>query len=40
MSYELKNKEGINELLDFAGGLKVNAYTGLIQIENPYNSMT
>ena len=34
MSYELRNDEGVNELLDFAGGLTVNAYTGLIQVEN------
>ena len=33
MSYELRNDEGVNELLDFAGGLTVNAYTGLIQVE-------
>ncbi len=33
MAYELKDDEGVNELLDFAGGLRVNAYTGLIQVE-------
>lgn len=33
MAYELKDDEGIIDLLDFAGGLKVNAYTGLIQVE-------
>ena len=38
MYYELKGNEGINELFDFAGGLKVDAYTGLIQIESIENN--
>ena len=37
--YELKNDEGLNELIQFAGGLKVNAYTKRIQISRivPYS---
>ena len=34
MSYELKDNEGINQLIDFSGGLKANAYTGLIQVQS------
>lgn len=33
MRYELKPEEGIKELIDFAGGLKTNAFTELLQIE-------
>lgn len=33
MRYELLIDEGIKELIDFAGGLKVNAFTELLQIE-------
>lgn len=33
MRYELKPEEGIKELIDFAGGLKINAFTELLQIQ-------
>lgn len=33
MKYELLPDEGIKELINFAGGLKINAFTELLQIE-------
>ncbi len=38
MAYELKDNESINELIDFSGGLKSNASTGLIQTQTIENN--
>jgi protein involved in polysaccharide export with SLBB domain len=38
MRYELKGKEGLKELLEYAGGLQVDAYTELIQIQRIENN--
>jgi protein involved in polysaccharide export with SLBB domain len=38
MRYELKAKEGLKELLEYAGGLKVDAYTELMQIQRIENN--
>lgn len=35
--YEMKNGEGLKRLIEFAGGLKANAYTDLIKIERYVN---
>jgi len=38
MRYELKAKEGLKELLEYAGGLKVDAYTEFMQIQRIENN--
>ena len=38
MRYELKQGEGLKELLEYAGGLKVDAYTELLQIQRIENN--
>jgi protein involved in polysaccharide export with SLBB domain len=38
MRYELKAKEGLKELLEYAGGLQVDAYTEFIQIQRIENN--
>lgn len=38
MRYELKTKEGLKELLEYAGGLRVDAYTDFIQIQRIENN--
>ncbi|MFL0206163.1 SLBB domain-containing protein [Aquirufa sp. 2-AUSEE-184A6] len=39
MRYELKGKEGITELLDFAGGIKSDALTDFIQLQRYENNV-
>lgn len=39
MRYELKQKEGIVELLDFAGGIKTDAFTEFIQLKRFENNI-
>jgi protein involved in polysaccharide export with SLBB domain len=39
MRYELKGKEGIAELLDFAGGIKTDALTDFIQLQRYENNV-
>ncbi len=38
MRYELKAKEGLKELLEYAGGLRVDAYTEFLQIQRIENN--
>ncbi len=38
MRYELKEREGLKELLEYAGGLRVDAYTELLQIQRIENN--
>jgi protein involved in polysaccharide export with SLBB domain len=38
MRYELKAKEGLKELLEYAGGLKVDAFTEFMQIQRIENN--
>lgn len=38
MQYEMKKKESIKDLISFAGGLKKDAYTDLVQIERFENN--
>ena len=38
MRYELKAKEGLKELLEYAGGLRVDAYTEFMQIQRIENN--
>jgi protein involved in polysaccharide export with SLBB domain len=40
MRYELKGKEGIIELLDFAGGIKTDALTDFIQLQRYENNIS
>tara|TARA_B110000014_G_C20117372_1_gene590574 strand:+ start:133 stop:2496 length:2364 start_codon:yes stop_codon:yes gene_type:complete len=38
MFYELKENEGLIELIDYAGGINSNAYTGVIQVKSIDNN--
>jgi protein involved in polysaccharide export with SLBB domain len=38
MRYELKAKEGLKELLEYAGGLQVDAYTEFLQVQRIENN--
>lgn len=38
MRYELKNSEGLKELIDFAGGLEITAYTNFVQVQSYENN--
>ena len=40
MRYELKGKEGITELLDFAGGIKTDALTDFMQLQRFENNIS
>jgi protein involved in polysaccharide export with SLBB domain len=38
MSYELKTSEGLKELIKFAGGLRIDAFTEIVQIQRIENN--